>query len=143
VALAALGRRWPGSIRAMLIGASAGVTFGLQDALTRRMVQDLYAHGVIAPLRSWPVYVLVATGLAGFWLMQNAFSAGPLHASLPAITAGEPVIGIMLGLMVFGDRLHISPTLIALQAAALVMLVFGVVLVASGPALAPARPSPS
>jgi len=139
VALASLGRRWPGSTRAMLTGASAGVTFGLQDALTRRMVQDLSAHGVIAPLRSWPVYVLIATGLAGFWLMQNAFSAGPLHASLPAITAAEPVIGIMLGLMVFGDRLRISPTLISLQATALVLLVFGVILVASGPALAPLR----
>ena len=35
--------------------------------------------------------------------MENSFSAAPLHASLPAITAAEPVAGILLGVVVFGD----------------------------------------
>jgi drug/metabolite transporter (DMT)-like permease len=126
VAFAALGRRRSGDI------------FGMQDALTRRVVLVLTGHGaaVTALLTTWPGYVLIAVGLMGFWLMESAFSAGPLHASLPAITAGEPVMGIALGIVVFSDRLHTSPGLIALQAAGLVALVCGVVLVARGPALA-------
>ena len=135
VAFAALGRRRSDDLRATLTGASAGVTFGMQDALTRRVIQVLTGHGVVALLTTWPGYALIAVGLIGFWLMQSAFSAGPLHASLPAITAGEPVIGIALGIVVFGDRLHTSPGLIALQAAGLVALVCGVILVARGPAL--------
>jgi drug/metabolite transporter (DMT)-like permease len=136
VAFAALGRRRLDELRATLTGASAGVAFGMLDALTRRVIQVLTGHGVVALLVTWPGYVLIAVGLISFWVMESAFSAGPLHASLPAITAGEPVTGIALGIVVFSDRLHISPGLIALQAAGLVALVCGVILVARGPALA-------
>jgi hypothetical protein len=137
-AFAALGRRRSGDLRATFTGASAGVIFGMQDALTRRVVQVLTGHGVAvtALLTTWPGYVLIAVGLISFWLMESAFSAGPLHASLPAITAGEPVMGIALGIVVFSDRLHTSPGLIALQTAGLMALVCGVILVARGPALA-------
>jgi drug/metabolite transporter (DMT)-like permease len=141
-AFAALGRSRSGDLRATLTGAGAGVTFGMQDALTRRVIQVLTGHGVVALLTTWPGYLLIVVGLLGFWLMESAFSAGPLHASLPAITAGEPVTGIALGIVVFSDRLHISPGLIALQAAGLAALVCGVVLVARGPALAAMRRSP-
>jgi hypothetical protein len=128
-AFAALGRRRSGDLRATLSGASAGVIFGMQDALTRRMIQVLTGHGVAALLTTWPGYTLVAVGLIGFWLMSSAFSAGPLHASLPAITAGEPVTGIALGIVVFSDELHTSPGLIAVQVAGLLALVCGVILV--------------
>jgi hypothetical protein len=112
--------------------------FGLQDALTRQTVR-LLGLGLLPALTSWPGYALVVVGVIGLWLMQSAFSAGPLHASLPAITAGEPVAGICLGIVVFGDQLHTSPGLIALQAAGFVALVVGVVMVARGPALAAVR----
>lgn len=143
-AFAVLGRRRPDDLRATFTGASAGVAFGIQDALTRRVIQVLTGHGgaVGVLLTTWPGYTLIAMGLVSFWLMQSAFSAGPLHASLPAITAGEPVAGIALGIVVFGDRLHTSPGLIALQVAGLVALVCGVILVARGPALAAMVKSP-
>jgi drug/metabolite transporter (DMT)-like permease len=140
-AFAALGRRRSGDLRATLTGASAGVTFGIQDALTRRVIQVLTGHGAAALFTTWAGYTLIAVGLIGFWLMSSAFSAGPLHASLPAITAGEPVAGIALGIVVFGDELHTSPGLIAVQVAGLVALVWGVILVARGPALASTRRS--
>jgi drug/metabolite transporter (DMT)-like permease len=141
-AFAVLGRRRSGDLRATLTGASTGVTFGLQDALTRRVIEVLTGHGVVALLTTWSGYTLIGVGAIGFWLMQSAFSAGPLRASLPAITAGEPVTGIALGIVVFGDQLHTSPGLIAVQAAGLVALVCGVILVARGPALTATRGSP-
>jgi hypothetical protein len=71
--------------------------------------------------------------------MQNAFNAGPLHRSLPTITAGEPVVGILLGIAVFGDRVSLTPGSLAMQAAGLFALVVGVVLVARAPALSNLR----
>ncbi|HEV2372621.1 MAG TPA: DMT family transporter [Streptosporangiaceae bacterium] len=133
------GRRRTGDLRAILTGVSAGVVFGLQDAVTRSAVQDLGAHGVAGLLVSWPAYVLFIVGAAGIWLMESAFSAAPLHASLPAITAGEPLVGIGLGIVVFGDRLSTSVGVIAVQVVGLAALVAGVVLVARGPALASVR----
>ena len=77
----------------------------------------------------------MAASLAGFWLMESSFNAAPLHASLPAITAAEPVAGILLGVVVFGDIVHLSPSMLALQTAGIVALVAGVILVARAPAL--------
>ena len=59
--------------------------------------------------------------------MQNAFSAGPLHASLPTIAAGEPVAGIALGIVVFGDRIQITPGELAIEAGGIAALIVGVV----------------
>jgi drug/metabolite transporter (DMT)-like permease len=136
---AAAGRRRRGSLRATLTGASAGVVFGMQDALTRRTVQLLASGHLAVLLASWPAYALAGVGLIALWLMESAFSAGPLHASLPAITAGEPLTGIVLGTMVFGDRQHTAPGLIALQVAGVAVLVIGVIMVARGPALGAVR----
>ena len=81
-------------------------------------------------LTTWPPYCLLATGIVGLWLMQNAFSAGPLHSSLPTIAAGEPVAGIVLGIVVFGDRIQISPGMLAIEAGGIAALIVGVVMVA-------------
>jgi len=88
---------------------------------------------------TWPAYALVGVGALGIWLTQNAFSAGPLQASLPAISAGQPLIGILLGVIVFGDRIQTSPGLLAIQAGGVAALVAGVVMVASDPALSQLR----
>ncbi len=73
--------------------------------------------------------------LVGLWLMQSAFNAAPLHASLPAITAGEPAAGIILGVLVFGDKVHTGPWLLIIQLAGIAAVVAGVILVARAPVL--------
>ena len=124
-----------GQQRATLTGIAAGLIFGIADALTRQTVEILDNHSVLALLTSWPAYSLAAASLAGFWLMESAFSAAPLHTSLPAITAAEPVAGMLLGVVVFGDVIHVSPGMLALQGAGLAAMVLGVILVARAPVL--------
>jgi len=79
---------------------------------------------------NWAPYCLLGAGIVGLWLMQNAFSAGPLHSSLPTIAAGEPVAGIALGIVVFGDRIQISPGMLAIEAGGIAALIVGAVAVA-------------
>ena len=134
------GWRRDGDQRALLTGTASGLIFGISDALTRQTVQIISHHSLLAVLTSWPAYCLAATSVVALWLMQSSFNAAPLHASLPAITAAEPVAGILLGVVVFGDVIHISPGLIALQAIGLIALVTGVILVARAPALSSLRP---
>jgi drug/metabolite transporter (DMT)-like permease len=129
-----------GHHRALLTGTAAGLIFGISDALTRQTVQIIIGHSFITALSGWPPYCLVATNLVALWLMESSFNSAPLHASLPAITAAEPVCGILLGVVVFGDVIHVSPGLIALQAIGLVTLVSGVIMVARAPALSSLRP---
>ena len=130
------GRRRQGDLRGLLTGTAAGLVLGIQDAITRVTVRDLDSvHDVILLLTSWPAYSLVAVGVIALWLMQSAFSSAPLHASLPGVTAAEPVSGIVLGVVAFRENVPASPLLIALQVAGLIMLVVGVILVARAPAL--------
>jgi hypothetical protein len=133
------GRRRPGRRRAALTGTAAGLVLGIQDALTRQALEALQGNSFTVLFSAWPAYALAGAGALGIWLTQNAFSAGPLQASLPAISAGEPLTGILLGVIVFGDRIQISPGLLAIQAGGVAALVAGVVMVASDPALSQLR----
>jgi drug/metabolite transporter (DMT)-like permease len=128
-----------GPARATLTGLGAGLVFGIQDALTRQTLEILQGHPVTVLFTNWPPYCLLATGIVGLWLMQNAFSAGPLHSSLPTIAAGEPVAGIALGIVVFGDRIQISPGQLAIEAGGIAALIVGVVMVARSSAFSGLR----
>jgi drug/metabolite transporter (DMT)-like permease len=133
------GRRRPGRARAMLTGTAAGLIFGIQDALTRQTLQALHYFGFDGLLLHWPLYALVGAGALGIWLMQSAFSSGPLNVSLPAISAGEPVVGILLGVVLFGDRVQDTPGELAIYVGGLAALVAGVVMVGRAPALSQLR----
>jgi len=135
------GHHWRGHVRATLTGLGAGLVFGIQDALTRQTLEILQAHSYSFPVlfTSWPAYALAGAGMVGIWLMQNAFSSAPLRASLPAIAAGEPVAGMALGIVVFGDRVQISAGLLAMEAGGIAALIIGVVAVARASAFSGLR----
>jgi len=131
--LVRMGRRRSGVARAALIGTASGLFFGIADAFTRLSVQVLDGPHRLELLVHWPGYATILASVIGLWLMQNAFNAAPLHASLPAVTAAEPAAGIVLGVLVFGDVVHVTPWLLALQLAGVVAMVGGVILVARAP----------
>jgi hypothetical protein len=133
------GRRRKHRARAMLTGAGAGLVYGIQDALTRQTLEILQSSGISALFTTWAPYALVGAGAIGIWLMQSAFNAGPLQFSLPPIAAGEPIIGILLGVIIFGDRIQVSPGMLALQAAGIAAMIVGVITVARAPALSALR----
>jgi drug/metabolite transporter (DMT)-like permease len=133
VALVQLGRKRSGTARAALTGTAAGLFLGIADAFTRVSVLEIDGHHPFGVLTHWPSYATVMASIIGLWLMQNAFNAAPLHASLPAVTAAEPAAGIVLGVVVFGDVVHITPFLLAIQAAGIAAMVGGVILVARAP----------
>jgi drug/metabolite transporter (DMT)-like permease len=134
-----LGRRTNGQARATLTGLGAGLVFGIQDALTRQTLEALQDHSWTVLFSTWSAYALVGAGITGIWLMQSAFSAAPLRASLPAIAAGEPLAGIVLGIVVFGDRVQVSPGMLAIEAGGIAALIVGVVAVARSSAFTSLR----
>ena len=137
-----VGQRTRGNARAVLTGLAAGLVFGIQDALTRQTLQIAQGHPLTVLFASWAPYCLLGAGIVGLWLMQNAFSSGPLHSSLPTIAAGEPVAGIALGIVVFGDRIQISPGELAIEAGGIAALIVGVVMVARSSAFGGLRKIP-
>ena len=134
-----IGHRRTGQVRATLTGLGAGLVFGIQDALTRQTLTGLEGNSWTVLFTTWSAYALIGAGIVGIWLMQNAFSAAPLHASLPAIAAGEPLAGIALGIVVFGDRVQVTPGLLAIEAGGIAALIIGVIAVARSSAFSGLR----
>lgn len=118
---------WPRH-RALLFGAAGGILYGVSVAFTKH-VTDQFGHGVLTVVTSWQTWALVAAGLGGTYLQQRAFRAGALSASMPALTVGEPLAAIFLGMTVLGERLRVDGPEFALVVAAIAtMLVTTVVL---------------
>jgi len=108
VALLACGRGRSQTHRAAALGAAGGVLYGLTAALAKASGQVLDG-GVIHVLRSWEPYALGAVALAGLLVAQSAFHAGPLQASLPLLTAADPVTAGVIGVACFHEHLSDEP----------------------------------
>ncbi|MEU8891828.1 DMT family transporter [Streptomyces sp. NPDC048442] len=118
-----------------LLALAAGLLYGLQDALTRVSGQRFGEGGWPALLGSWQVYGVLVLGLAGLVLVQSAFETGTLRMSLPALTAAQPLAGVACGVGFLGDRLQTGPWALAGEAAGLVAIVAGIVLLSRHPAM--------
>jgi hypothetical protein len=80
-------------------------------------------------------------GIAATAWEQSAFRAGPLTASLPAVTVAEPIVGSVLGVTVLGETLRTNDIgMIALGVSVAVMVAATVALAHSQAA---GTPSPS
>ena len=94
-----------GTARAVLLAVAAGVAYGVGAALTKGVV-SLLDDGLPVLLTSWETWLLAAAMGGGTLLQQSAYQAGALEASLPAVTVGEPVVAVALGVGVLGERLR-------------------------------------
>lgn len=118
--------------KAMLLAASAGMLYGVQDALTRGSLL-MFGAGVRSALWTWQPYALVGIAVLSLLLEQSAFDAAPIGFSLPATTAAEPVVGIVLGIYVFAERLRLSVPALAAEVGGLVIMVIGIAVLGRSP----------
>ena len=112
-ALALSARRAGRSTGATLLGVATGVLFAVTASLIKECT-GLISQGPVALLTNWQPYALVVAGAAGLLFNQLAYQAGPLSASLPAITVVDPLVAILLGITVFDEHLrHSLPAILA------------------------------
>lgn len=81
-------------------------------------------------LTGWQLYTALALGATGLFLTQAAFQAGPLTASLPAISTVDPLLSIAIGVLVYDEHLRRGP--LAGAALLLLMLALAVAIVQLG-----------
>ena len=126
--LLVLARNGSPARRAGSIGAAAALVWSVDASFVKRLTDVLQQHGILGVFDHWPLYALVITGILGAVLTQAAFNAGPLSASQPALLIVDPLASIILGVLIFGERLNSSvPALIGALFTLLVMCL-GVVL---------------
>ncbi|MFF9478966.1 DMT family transporter [Streptomyces sp. NPDC014733] len=140
--LTAVAKRMWMALEAALLGTAAGLLYGLQDALTRMSGDRFNTGGWTAVATSWQPYAVVALGVTALVLVQSAFETAPLRLSLPALTAAQPLAGIACGVGFLGDQLRVTPGALAWQAAGIVAIVVGIVLIGRHPAMPPGSGPP-
>ena len=128
------------TVRAGLLAAAAGVIFGLTAAVTASFTRALRQDGLPSALSHWQPWVLISLGIAGILLSTGAYQASALSASLPVIDTVEPVSGVIIGAVLFDERVAASPGGMLVQVGAGVVAAVGIAML--GPSLAAVQEGP-
>lgn len=123
LALAAL-RRPEGRARAACLGAATAISYALTAALMKASIHILEEQGLGGFLSAWQTYAFAATGVCALFLLENAMQAGPLVASQPALTLGDALVSLALGITLYEESIRTGWWLLP--------QLFGVALIAAG-----------
>lgn len=129
------GPRW---FRAAMFGTAGAMMYSLSAAFTK-VFTTLVTEGWGHVFTHWEPYALVAAGVAGLFLAQNAYHAGPVTASQAALTIVDPLASVIIGIWLFGDRLRTGGWRLPAESLAMAVLVAGVFLLAQSPLVAGAK----
>ena len=133
--LVIVGARPSAVVASVTAAIAAGVLYGLQDIATRGAIILGSRHGIWSVVHSlWP-YLLLAAATAAVLLTQRAFRSARLDHALPPMAATQPVLGVILGVLLLGDRLALDPGSLAVEAACLAILLGSTALLARSAAL--------
>lgn len=132
--------------RALMLSVATGILFGVTAAMIEH-VGHLLDSGFLHILTTWSPYGLAVVGAAGLLVNQSAYQAGDLRWSLPLFTVLEPIVAILIGQFLFGERISSTAGARAGAVLGLVMMVVGVFWLTSAvsekPALQEQRPQDS
>ncbi|WP_316770353.1 DMT family transporter [Streptomyces sasae] len=116
--------RGPG--RAACMGMTAAVAYSLTAALMKSSTAVLSLRGMGAFFTAWQTYAFAALGVCALFLLENAMQSGPLVASQPALTLGDTLVSLTLGVTLYGERLR-DGWWLALQVVGLMLVVRSVI----------------
>jgi drug/metabolite transporter (DMT)-like permease len=133
-ALVVVSGRVVGAARAVALATAAGIMLAL-NAVVTKAAATRFSHGLGQGVSSWETYALAIVGLLGLLLMQNAFQAGDIEWSLPTLTVANPVVSVVFGMTALDESIAVHGALVAVVVASLVVMVGGVIALASSPAL--------
>jgi hypothetical protein len=123
----------PGTVgavgRPIRLAAATGLVYGATAVLTK-VTGELLRHGIPAAATAWEPYLLIVLSAWAMVLNQSAFQAGPLAASLPVLTAAEPLACAGIGVLVLREDLAV-PAVVTVGA--LAAIVTGIALLTRSP----------
>jgi drug/metabolite transporter (DMT)-like permease len=96
-----------GPARATLLGVASGLGFAFTATLMKDATRFLSADAERL-LSTWPMYAMVAAGLASVYLLQNALQSGTLVAVQPALNVSDPVASIAYGVALFDETIRLG-----------------------------------
>lgn len=123
----------PAEHHGFMLGAAAGLLFGVSDVSIKAISGMVGAHGVIGLVSPWTA-VTVAASVVAFYASAKGLQDGEAVPVIAVTGTAANVSGIVGGIIVFGDPLSGHPLALAVECFA-----FALVLVAAWLTPAPVR----
>jgi drug/metabolite transporter (DMT)-like permease len=123
----------PAHHHGFMLGAAAGILFGVSDVAIKAISGMVGAHGVAGLESPW-LLVTIAASVAAFYASAKGLQDGDAVPVIAVTGTAANVAGIVGGIIVFGDPLAGSPVSLIVQ-----VLAFGLVLTAAWLMPAPVR----
>jgi len=117
------------SPKAALLGMSAGILFGFSAGLTLTVTDDL-DQGFVALITDWHLYALLVVGWVSMTLSQASLQTGALAPAISTQMSLDPLVSILLGVLIFQERIDDTFFEAAVALLGLVIMVFGLVILA-------------
>jgi drug/metabolite transporter (DMT)-like permease len=123
------------NVRAAAWGASAGVLLGT-SAVLLKYLSTLFDQGLGTVVSSPALWALLVAELVALVCQQLAFRSGSFAAALAPIVGGNPLIAGAIGVVVFQERFHRTPTDLVVAGIGLVLVGIGIATLAASPMVA-------
>jgi len=112
----------------VLLGAAAGILFGVSDVAIKALTHGVGADGIVGGLLSpWLLTCIVASVLA-FYSSARGLQVGEAVPVITLTSAAANVSAISGGILVFGDPMPSDPVGIAVQGCAFVLVIIAAAL---------------
>ena len=141
-ALLIMGKRIgaPDHHHGVMLGAAAGVMFGVSDVSIKAITGLVGAHGLLGALLTPWTLITVAASVAGFYASAKGLQEGEAVPVIALTGVAANVSGIAGGIIVFGDPMPGSAFGIVVQAFAFALVIAAAALT-PGPVRAVAAPA--
>jgi drug/metabolite transporter (DMT)-like permease len=126
----------PSEHHGFMLGAAAGILFGVSDVAIKAISGLIGAHGAVALLSPWALIAVVAS-VAAFYASAKGLQDGDPIPVIAVTGTAANVAGIVGGIIVFGDPLSGNPLALIVQCVAF-MFVLGAAWLMPGPVRAAA-----
>jgi multidrug transporter EmrE-like cation transporter len=111
----------PSEHHGFMLGAAAGILFGVSDIAIKAISGLIGAHGVLGLLSPWTL-VTVAASIAAFYASAKGLQDGDAVPVIAITGTAANMSGIVGGIIVFGDPLSANPVALSVQCLAFVLV---------------------
>jgi drug/metabolite transporter (DMT)-like permease len=134
-ALVLVALRVRGTVRAAVLGAATAVCFASTAALLKEVTRR-FPGGAQAVLTTWQTYAAALVGVLSVLLLQWTLRAGSLAGSQPALTLGDAMLSVALGVLLFGETIELGWRIV-IELGGIALMGFGVLGLAGSHIVAP------
>lgn len=106
----------------LMLGAAAGILFGVSDIAIKAISGEVGAHGLAGLLTPW-LLVCVAASIAAFYASAKGLQDGQAVPVIAITGTAANVAGIVGGILVFGDPMAGNPVTLVVECLAFVLVV--------------------